>query len=1070
MLTVAETFKLAPIEPENRRDRSLSAHGIDRQWGMPPITAYTPLETLLVFQSLAKYGTEPSSFSRISEVLKGNPLIRDARTFDNGRLSPDALRELYLGLLNEEGRQEQNFNKKAGEPKDNGPGAPASKKRKLQSPPLPPVRDGSQKPQSLSELASRLYVRYQQYMIRDIREDERKYQSLRREIEAVERGDWDEQLQRQSPAPFADSREPGAATQSGPSFERGGIRSPNGAFLQPSSSEPSRSPRSLGVKEDADAAGPVDPRNGSQSPSRNSPFTTTSYISGDPDSKSADIGAATPAHLAPKAHASDRRASPFNRNYTASPLAQTSFVAGSPKASQPTPPSEGKSDSQQLPPSQRLANLAASSNAPTNKVPLPKGPPMLPGSSSGSPAPMGDGQGIQRKDNISPSPGALPSSVGVPPSSASPAATPYQAISGQSGRKYRGPYASPLPGDRTTPSSTPQVPSNVFPPPGSAVGPDRSAMDRASKPVGTPPGSMQSTPYSGQYLQQKFDQSSLPTTLQGQSQDQHGQSLPASNVPTPVGVDSSKRAPHGFPEQRSQGTPYRSDNFAPILPRTGLPASQDRQRREIPSAGPSNPQTPIAGTPSRPSGHRPPPLETSTSATRWKRTSKPPAVQPPGSPERPPHSPLSDPGELSPPVSKSTRGTRARARGGTPTKAPAETEDNTTEQMTTRSGRRPSIADIKTRGGTASAASSARLGSKLRTRSQSVASHADEASVDNDAPGSLKIKNEPPPTPAGIQGDDDTEMDDESATNEGLRSSGRLKRAFMDDQDNRKPKRKRSTRGTPDTIDTGMEGIEDGLLAPTEPRSILTTRNFSRTTAPLLNDIAAHKFAGLFSGPVRERDAPGYKDIIYRPQNIKSIKSAIAAGSRAVAAASSENVGTPGESGVAAPSPAGAAANSTPSKTNVTMRLPPHPDIVPPKAIVNSEQLEKELTRMFANAVMFNPDPKRGYEHVLHKRKDDGADEYAKKTLPNGTDDDEGAVINETREMFGSVEKSITDWRAAEQQGPEASVLHARGSVSKGKTGGREGEEDDADELAEGGAEAAGELERSGASLRRSRG
>ena len=37
------------------------------------------------------------------------------------------------------------------------------------------------------------------------------------------------------------------------------------------------------------------------------------------------------------------------------------------------------------------------------------------------------------------------------------------------------------------------------------------------------------------------------------------------------------------------------------------------------------------------------------------------------------------------------------------------------------------------------------------------------------------------------------------------------------------------------------------------------------------------------------------------------------------------------------------------------LQLPLSTDVIPPKAIVNSGQLEKEVMRMFANAVMFNP-------------------------------------------------------------------------------------------------------------------
>ncbi|KAI9832444.1 MAG: hypothetical protein M1826_001768 [Phylliscum demangeonii] len=206
-------------------------------------------------------------------------------------------------------------------------------------------------------------------------------------------------------------------------------------------------------------------------------------------------------------------------------------------------------------------------------------------------------------------------------------------------------------------------------------------------------------------------------------------------------------------------------------------------------------------------------------------------------------------------------------------------------------------------------------------------------------------------------------------------------------------------------------------IVPRQPALILATRNFPRTTAPLLNAIGAHRFASLFAAPVKEKAAPGYRETIYQPQDLKSIKAAIAHGSRAVAAAAaslSDNTSGVG----ASPSQAGTPLPRTASGgTLAPLWLPPNPDIVPPKGIVNSAQLEKELLRMFANAVMYNPEPRRGEEKSLppsgnsieetsNQPKDDENDEH---------DDDEGSVVKDAREMFQVVEKIITDWRAAER-------------------------------------------------------
>lgn len=59
-------------------------------------------------------------------------------------------------------------------------------------------------------------------------------------------------------------------------------------------------------------------------------------------------------------------------------------------------------------------------------------------------------------------------------------------------------------------------------------------------------------------------------------------------------------------------------------------------------------------------------------------------------------------------------------------------------------------------------------------------------------------------------------------------------------------------------------------------------------------------------------------------------------------------------------------------------------DLIPPKAIVNSSQLEKEVMRMFANAVMFNPG--------------------------------EEGIVQDAREMAEDIEAKVRDWRGAERQ------------------------------------------------------
>ena len=167
-----------------------------------------------------------------------------------------------------------------------------------------------------------------------------------------------------------------------------------------------------------------------------------------------------------------------------------------------------------------------------------------------------------------------------------------------------------------------------------------------------------------------------------------------------------------------------------------------------------------------------------------------------------------------------------------------------------------------------------------------------------------------------------------------------------------------------------------------------------------MNDVAAHKRASIFAKPLteRERVVLGYKSLIYRPQDLKSIKSTIHQGSRAVAAAA-EAANTPAMDGES-PVPAIGA-----SSKNTALMLQKTLDIIPPKGIVNSAQLEKELIRMFANAVMFNPAPdqERGFGPAFPLTID-GEAVHTEQT----PDLDEGGIVRDTREMCDDVEQAVS--------------------------------------------------------------
>lgn len=233
--------------------------------------------------------------------------------------------------------------------------------------------------------------------------------------------------------------------------------------------------------------------------------------------------------------------------------------------------------------------------------------------------------------------------------------------------------------------------------------------------------------------------------------------------------------------------------------------------------------------------------------------------------------------------------------------------------------------------------------------------------------------------------------------------------------------------------------------APTpvpRPGYVLGARSFPRTSATLMNEIIAHKVANLFAKPLSERDAPGYKDLIYRSQDLKSIKTAINAGSKAL---------------VTAAEAAGEDASSS------SVWIPESPDILPPKGIVNSAQLEKELMRMFANAIMYNLDlpSHRGVGPAFRTRArtarggttdlDDEAADDDEEVAEKGKED--VSVVKDTREMFSAVAPTISRWRSAEK----AAENDGKGSGATGRLRGGSGADEEVDELA--GEEVVGSVE-----------
>lgn len=325
-----------------------------------------------------------------------------------------------------------------------------------------------------------------------------------------------------------------------------------------------------------------------------------------------------------------------------------------------------------------------------------------------------------------------------------------------------------------------------------------------------------------------------------------------------------------------------------------------------------------------------------------------------------------------------------------------------------------------------------------------------------------KVKAEPPSTPAPTTSD--SEQQQRSSGKKGRSSASTVITKPETSKPTTATKRKRDA---PSASPTPRARSSSNLQPPLTPRQkinksgpdfVIVSKTFGRTSQLLLNDITSHKLAGIFAKPLSERDAPGYKSLVHRPQDLKSIKAAINKGSRAAIAAIEEveskdenddDEATPTPTPKMPAAPANTNASSEGPVGNGFYLVRVTDDLVPPKGIVNSSQLEMELVRMFANAVMFNPLPtsERGFGRSLRLRKTGGEvgpygargrrgenpernEDEAERgesepaiigtTISEsefsaaGSGSDEGGIIADAREMFEDVEKLVARWRELE--------------------------------------------------------
>lgn len=912
---------------------------------MPPLSAYTPFESLLFFQCLASLNARPTNFAAISDTLRKNQFVKEDDAFDTNRLTPQALEELYTTLLQE--GIDESLDKNGLQ--DGGNINP--KKRKI----ISGAGTSHSHAAIIPELVSQLYARYKDRVTREIREEEKRYRDISQEIEKLQKDALQEPVVPALPEQKASTGPTGAAA------------------------EQAIDKMDLDVKEDAELVANAAPS-----------------VSKVPEQERVDIQA--------------RPTVPSEQKPAPLPPVATTPLPLKPELAPPKP----DLIKQQAPPPTVLKPQGAQQQLQPSQPPQPPQPPQTPQ----IPTPQ-----LQQ----------LLSKKATPAGQTPPTSTPpiRPAINGKP------PTLAPQPPAK--PQLSPNIQVKVPPPPQQQrppQPPSRGAAANRNLP-NLPPGST--------IVFQAQQGPSQPATPTPQRQAHAGGPGFGRGTPVPVGSPVFSQLPPGQ-QQFQQWVPHPQAgvfpatphapplyNNQPMMPKQGTFVPHDAVGKPVPIApqshGPATPspfphpmQTPLAqmhpqstpftATPSfsgikqqRP--HRPS-MDTAGSLTPWKRTSNLHINIPetPGSPPRPRPEDVSPISERAPspiePVERSVKEPQKKRGRGRKQSVPPDAEAVTAKAETLTATSR-----TKRAGSTVSA----------RSRARSVVSRDDESATELPT-AQRKIKHEAPPTPAGVA--DDVEVE----TRTGIR---RKAATGEEAQSKTRTKRKRGA----------SEALEADTIQPTPSRGVSSqlvycTRNFTRTGAPIMNDVAAHKHASIFAKPLTEREAPGYKDVIYRPQDLKSIRSALSQGNRAVAAATeaaSSSAAAEGES----PMPSG-----TPSKN--TAWLAKTPELIPPKAIVNSSQLEKELIRMFSNAIMFNPAPdsERGFGASFRMIKP-GQSNATTRSSSHPWDLDEGGISRDTREMCDDVEKAVTKWRAAERttttdEAANKSMLSLRGSSGDSNT------------------------------------
>ncbi|KAF4343690.1 tpa inducible [Fusarium beomiforme] len=993
-------------------------------------SVYTSLESLLLFQSLVSQGIDTGAFARISEQLNNNTLVKEGSTYDPARLKPDALQHLFLRLLGDELRGEH---EKLG---TDDTTSSNSRKRKLGSPPLPTLKEIYENVDKIPPLVDRLYVRYRDNTVAQIREDEQRFETVQKEIQSMERFERERRArvasqngtpvlaardQKPSIAPNGPSSSASATTNSATPIRRGPTQQtpvippkpPVSHNTQPTVAPPSHLP--TGTAPIRPSTSPTPPNaSGSvlQPPAGVSQTSPRSLQALQPPKQSPapkpengakpkDSNAASP--IATPVGAALKWEKPYQPQATNTPPPRQFQSPAAPGST--APPAQQQHTQQQHPPPhmqqhwypQQTAQFSPKPGAQLLSNPqTPQHAQQARPHSVAPQPPQAHNQAQQAQQVQAHHPQHLhPPQVVQPPQASAPTppdthtpraqhSTPTQHV--QQVQRTQTPtsvrHAQAQQSLQTQavshaqPQSLPQQdqqkprPSSAKPglappqhagqlaPPLQPAPPRPVAESTGSHALHARPSSTTPVPHprpiqppQGQAQQSRqvvSDSSTPPTGSAGGSIAPPRQRWPPGYQPQPP--------QHASPVSSPMLSASEADNKAQLShhttqpPRPGVLSHIIRQALNTPVKKlgmPSAPHTPISATRTH---------VTHGFGTKWAPHSTP-STPGPSHMSVAPQSPAFEP--VSPPQKPATLPSSA---GSTPRPSRRQASKATSklEQTVSKSARGRSA-----RAGQKNRAVSSTPSLTRSRRSQSILSHTDEpaAQTSESAP---RIKDEDA-TPRPTEDNGDTTADESVPGRPQIMTPGSVS--------SRLHKRKRQ--GTP-------------ADPPPETTQVLWTRGFTKVSSSALDQISSHRDANMFATRLREKDAPNYRQIVLQPQDITSIRSAIKHGNKAaVQAAANLPGGDPGTAHV---------------------WLPLSDELVPPKGIINSAQLERELVHMFCNAIMYNADPDRGPGPAFMKRSQEEEEEVVGYRL------DENGVVKNTRSMFVEVEKLLGDLRSAEKE------------------------------------------------------